>query len=379
MKSLIVFGAGHNGAQLAKMLNNPAINHSLGDLQIKYFACNTREKWDGYYCGLPVVSPVEMLKHLDEVDGICISTPANVDDIMKQLLDMGVTKPVYLTPSYVYEYLWGPDMPPMVEMDITKPRLLPTLSYPIVSHCNLKCKGCATASNVRKSFFDHPDWFEKQMRRIKELFSGVRLLTILGGEPLLHERLFDFVAIARRTFPDAELRIFSNGLLIPECSNELLQALHRLDVGFTITSFQPTGVIKGKITSLLSRNQVKYAFTGPVYTFRRSFNLKKAYCAEDVFANCPKCTAIVDGILACGGYHALQFVRKCFDVDVNDSEKGLGIDIFQTKLDGWEINDFMLKPSQLCAYCTLYYNDPAAEFPWVCNHTEAEARDWVLE
>lgn len=85
MRSLIVFGAGHNGAQLAKMLNNSAINHSLGDLQIKYFTCNTREKWGSYYCGLPVVSPVEMLKHLDEVDGICVSTPANVDDIMKQL------------------------------------------------------------------------------------------------------------------------------------------------------------------------------------------------------------------------------------------------------------------------------------------------------
>jgi len=378
VKSLIVFGAGHNGAQLANMLNNPAINHSLGDLQIKYFTCNTREKWGGYCCGLPVVSPVEMLQHLDDVQGICISTPANVDDIMKQLLDMGVTKPVYLTPSYVYEYLWGPDMPPLVEMDITKPRL-PMLVYSIVAHCNLKCKGCGTISNVNKRFFDDPDWFEKQARRIKELFSGVRLIQILGGEPLLHERLLDFIAIARRTFPDAELMIVSNGLLIPDCSNELLHAFHKSDVTFLITVYPPTGVIKGKIKCLLSRNHVKYVFSEPVYTFKRCINLKKAYCAEDVFANCLKCTTVLDGILACGIYHVLQQLRQFFDIDVNDCEKGLGINIFKTELNGWEINEFLSKPSKLCAYCALYSGDPVAEFPWVCNHTEVEASDWIIE
>ncbi len=378
MKTLIVFGAGDFGSQLARMLDHPDMKKSLGDLEIKYFSDNDRAKWGSYVCGIPVLRPKDMLEHLEEVDGVCISSPKIVDDVMKQLLDMGVKSPVYLTPSYVYEYLWGLDMPPLVEMDITKPRL-PVLEYTIVAHCILKCKGCLTASNVRKEFFDDPDWFEKQVKRIKELFSGVRSLRILGGEPLLHERLLDFIYIARRAFPDAELVIISNGLLIPNCSNSFLRAIHKMDAIFSITVYQPTGVIKKKIIRLLSMNQVKYEFRGAVYVFRKSISLKKAYCAEDVFANCPKCPSVVNGILACEKYQELQIMRECFDIDVNDCEKGLAIDIFQTKLNGWEINDFLSKPSQLCAHCALYSGDPAAEFPWVCNHTKAEVSDWILE
>lgn len=378
MKTLIVFGAGHFGEQLAKMLGHSDMKKSLGDLEIKYFADNDRAKWRKHICGIQVLRPEAILEHLEEVDGICISSPNIVDDVMKQLLDMGVKSPVYLTPGYVYEYLWGPDMPALVEMDITKPRL-PVLEYLIVAHCNLKCKGCVSASNVREKNFDDPDWFETQAKRIKELFSGVRTLRILGGEPLLHERLLDFITIARRTFPDAELTIISNGLLIPECSSELLQALHKLDVTFSITEFQPTGLIMRKIKKILSTNQVKYELRGAVYVFRKSISLKNTLCAEDAFANCPKCTALVDGILACGEYHTLQLIRQCFDVNVNDSDKGLGINIFETMLNGWEINEFLSKPSRLCAYCVSYPCDRAAEFPWECNHTKAEVSDWVME
>ncbi len=362
MKSLIVFGAGHNGAQLAKMLNNPAINHSLGDLQIKYFTCNTREKWGSYYCGLPVVSPVEMLKHLDEVDGICVSTPANVDDIMKQLLDMGVTKPVYLTPGYVYEYLWGPDMPALVEMDITKPRL-PHLNLLCVEGCNLNCKGCFSADSRTSNRILTPHEVESMLNQVKHFFSGVRHFEFFGGEPLLHNELDKLLYIARRNMPDTEIVIYSNGLLIPGLARETLQSIAKLDIHFCISLYPVTGVIKNQIDSVLTKHGIKYVFTPPIYTFRKSICEDGNLDPEEMFYNCPKAVFLSDGWFCCGC--TLDLMRKEYPKPVLTEYRRVNVN--DTQLDGWEINKIFERPSEECKYCSYWDLKYAPEFPWSAN------------
>jgi len=96
----------------------------------------------------------------------------------------------------------------------------PWLSYleqDIVSHCNLKCDFCSHYCNaVSEPEFYDTIVFEKDMSRLAKLFSQINVIRILGGEPFLHPELPKFIEIARRYFPNSDLWVATNGLLVPK-------------------------------------------------------------------------------------------------------------------------------------------------------------------
>ncbi|PKQ21426.1 MAG: hypothetical protein CVT65_18630, partial [Actinobacteria bacterium HGW-Actinobacteria-5] len=71
----------------------------------------------------------------------------------------------------------------------------------ITDHCNLNCKGCSHFSSLCPSAFADIDEFSADMHRMANLFSAVRQIILLGGEPLLHPELIAFLRVAREAFP----------------------------------------------------------------------------------------------------------------------------------------------------------------------------------
>lgn len=60
--------------------------------------------------------------------------------------------------------------------------------YHVVDHCNLNCKGCGHCANLFNApSFGDIDVYERDLKRLSELFEGVGLIRLLGGEPLLKE------------------------------------------------------------------------------------------------------------------------------------------------------------------------------------------------
>ncbi len=379
MKSIIVFGAGNYGRKLAKMLDNADIKKSLNDLEIKYFVDNDRAKWGKYFCGKQVLCPAELKKYLKDIDGICISTPAIVDDIINQLHKLGVTIPVYMVPYYVYEFMWNKnDMPALVEIDISKPRLH-NLSFALVTHCNLNCKGCAVLANIADKAWKTIEKFEQELIKLKELFSGIKIISLSGGEPLLHDDLKEFIKLARYYFPDAELTVLSNGLLIPKMRDELWHVMHKMDVHMSISLYPVTGAIKGKIEEILDSFGVKYSFTEPIYTFRRSIDKSGDWRPEEIFQYCPQCITLTeDGKLTCSIFTKAQKLEEMFQVEFPFNKEERCIDIYHTTMDGWQINKLLTAPSPICSYCSKFGGKKEAEFPWTCNNKEVKLSDWVF-
>lgn len=62
----------------------------------------------------------------------------------------------------------------------------------LVEHCNLKCKACDNYSSIAEEEYLDIENFENDMKRMRELFSGIQLIRLLGGEPLLHPNLISF-------------------------------------------------------------------------------------------------------------------------------------------------------------------------------------------
>ena len=100
----------------------------------------------------------------------------------------------------------------------------------IVDHCNLNCKGCLHFCHKgQKPYFYAPERYECDLRRLTSLVTlgGIR---IYGGEPLLHTELSRIIAISHDIVPDAELRLFTNGLLLCSMPETLTTVLRKHNV-----------------------------------------------------------------------------------------------------------------------------------------------------
>ncbi len=71
----------------------------------------------------------------------------------------------------------------------------------LTDHCNLNCKGCTHFSNIAKPAFADPEQFEREFAQLETIFSGITEIYLLGGEPLLHPHVTEFMESARKHFP----------------------------------------------------------------------------------------------------------------------------------------------------------------------------------
>lgn len=92
-------------------------------------------------------------------------------------------------------------------------RVFNNLELHVTHACNLACESCSHYSNQNHknniSTEQAESWIRPWHGRIApEIFS------LMGGEPTLHPGLCDFVTLSRAYWPDARIRIVSNGLLL---------------------------------------------------------------------------------------------------------------------------------------------------------------------
>lgn len=97
------------------------------------------------------------------------------------------------------------------------------LEWMVTTSCDLACPGCD-----RFIDYDHP-WHEDfDQMKINMTKWSKRLdpnnFTIIGGEPLIHPKIYEIIEHSRRTFNHAKIEVFSNGFLLPK-RNELFDAL----------------------------------------------------------------------------------------------------------------------------------------------------------
>jgi uncharacterized radical SAM superfamily Fe-S cluster-containing enzyme len=88
---------------------------------------------------------------------------------------------------------------------------LPVLS--ITNACDLRCPICFTFNRPDARWDMSPEAFGKHMDYVVEATGGVDLVNITGGEPTLHPRLFELIALAKRP-GIGRVTLNSNGLTI---------------------------------------------------------------------------------------------------------------------------------------------------------------------
>lgn len=94
-------------------------------------------------------------------------------------------------------------------------RGIESLDIELVGECNLNCKSCTHFSPVAQTERLSVEEFEADLRQLSILMPDkIKKINLLGGEPLLHEQIEDFMKISRKYFPNIEICIVTNGILL---------------------------------------------------------------------------------------------------------------------------------------------------------------------
>lgn len=97
---------------------------------------------------------------------------------------------------------------------MTKP-VLPFLETMVTQACNLSCDGCSNYSDLpHKGFVPWPEGRRDISRWLERI--DIPDFGILGGEPLMHPQIEDWILGVRELMPDAQIRFTTNGLMLKE-------------------------------------------------------------------------------------------------------------------------------------------------------------------
>lgn len=315
--------------------------------------------------GVPVIS-FEQLKTRLEEERICVllalKNSYNILTVLTQLENLRIDNIGILKPRVVVkdlpilldtnendgEIIW-------VKKEGKKYDIIPRLELNIVDGCNLNCKACSHFSSLFKRDSIYPiEEYQKDLIQVRKLGKLVRL-RLLGGEPLLADNLAQYLSIARSVFPEADIELVTNGLLIPRIKQEIFYEIESDNISVVISPYLPTLRIKEQIENILNKFNIYWRFDGTeIQTFSRNLTLKKEHDDRRSSENCIArgCTFLRNGqIYKCPLEGLVSILETKYNVQFDCIERG--IDIYDQERNIYDnIMKTILEPVEMCQYCS---------------------------
>ena len=263
---------------------------------------------------------------------------------------------------------------PIYWLDVDK-AYISYLNTNLIDGCNLNCKGCTHFAAFFKQDEVYPlESFRRDVRKLSQICDVVSF-RLLGGEPLLLNNLGEYVKISRQFFPKSNLGIVTNGLLLPETSQKILDNLRENNFVVYVSLYPPTLKVLDKIKHLLEKNKVAYDFIGPIQTFGVFLTLHGGNNPEKSRKCCmsnDSCRFLRDGKIYKCPPDALSY-RLTEKFGIKGFPKATGVDLYASnfssmleRLDG---------NIEMCHWCS---ERPARKITWEpTNNPKLE--DWLAD
>lgn len=330
---------------------------------------------------IPVVSLSELKNQ--EYDTVLIADGHNhrQSKLLLYLHEEGITN-IYVIRQYALnkkmDFIDGSsfNMSCVDKIPDDKPYLV-HLETHICDYCNLNCKACNNFSPFcRERSCASSEQFEQDLKQLTRLFSAIGRIYLLGGEPLLEpEACCVFVKIARKYFPHTELRLLTNGLLIPKMQESFWNLMREKNVIIHISVYPPTKEKMPQILETLYRMQVSWHVAKEVKTFAKRWTDSPLEDAQKNNAVCGSagCHYLRNGkITKCPDAELIQYFDTKFGTHLQSRDF---IKLDETR-DGWKAIESLEAPIDLCSYCTL---DRMEYIPWEPVGASPDMSHWLVE
>lgn len=337
-------------------------------------------------CGIPVHRPDDYLStHRPEAVILAAGAQKAIWQMILKLRAYGV-QDIYMLhdiagknhlPLFDAQGAFLPERVRKIRFSDERPTL-PYFEIPITDACNLNCKGCLFSCN-RHGERDHMTLAEitSDFRRMSELFYDIPWIRILGGEPLLHPDLAGAVRAAREIFPTTEIDICTNGLLVPQMSDELLQTIAAQHVTVHISEYRPVEKIASQIAARLKSFGIEHYFLKRE-EFYKFYTQHPEHDGTKSHEACPSsgCREVYRGkLVKCSAVLAFERMNKQFGTQYDVRKGEDWFDLHDERLTGWDIMKKLDEAVPACRYCDTAHQQ---FFSWAPGTAEKLA-DYVLD
>ncbi len=238
--------------------------------------------------------------------------------------------------------------------------LIPVLHIHLTDHCNLNCKGCDNFSPISPEVFASVDVFEKDCAQLSALGGEcMEEIQLLGGEPLLHPQVTEFMKVARKYFPTVPITIVSNGLLLLKQPDEFWENCRHNKIRIVVTKY-PVKLDFDAIENHVISQGVPFSFYGNTREIPKNMecvplDLTGKQNPRDSFLRCARanrCVALDNGkIYTCSLIPYIKYFNAQFNKNLEVTSADY-MDIHTVKNMN-EILDFLCKPMPFCRYCNI--------------------------
>lgn len=298
----------------------------------------------------------------------------DIDILYNELLSLGVRKEKikYIPLKYFYE-----------NKTLTKENLieyddinyLKYLEICINDFCNMNCKGCSHFANLAPKEFEDFEQMKSDIMRLRQIFSHIDKIRIMGGEPLLNPDLAKYIIMIKQNFPYTDLRIVTNGILLKRVSKDLLKCIRENDVMIDISVYPPLINKMDSIIKKLKEENIK-VFIENIGKFKPILlNRKRLYPYKEL-RDC-NCVNLRKGYLAsCPLVFTIQYLNNNYNNKYNYSINK--INIYESDITAKDVKKQLKEPFELCNYCA-HYRDDLNFFEWEQKKKGYELEDWISE
>lgn len=371
-----IFGAGAAGKHLLSEIMN-----SSADYEVLAFIDNLLE---GSYMGIPIMKPDHYFSQYgQETEAVFIAAGAQktIQLMLNTLWNNGI-ETIYLMQDIagkcklklfekgrmLFRYIY--------EIKGSNP-ILPYIEIPITDRCNLNCKGCLFACNAIERNEDVPgEQIVRDLHRMKEVFGDIPWIRILGGEPLMHPQILYILGECRKVFPQSEVDVLTNGLLIPKLPESFFEELVRLNISIHISGYRPTFGILDQIDRILSDYKLNYTILKRD-EFVKYYTTESINSMDESYKECmvSACTELYRGRLSrCSAAIAFEKLNRQFGTEYCVTKDVDWYDIYDRNIDANEIIRKLAKPSPICKYCTIQKQS----FNWDYAGSKPDLEDYVI-
>ena len=252
---------------------------------------------------------------------------------------------------------------------LSKPEL-EYLEFHLTDHCNLDCKGCSHYSPLAPPHYADLHQYEMDMQRLKQLFTNIKKIRLMGGEPLLHENPTSFITVTRAAFPKADIRFVTNGILLPKASAEFWNVCRSTNTTIDISVYPPLKHAED-LRTLCKSKHVNLNMSKVIETFTAWHNPKGDSDKQKSFNICRSknfCPNLKEGrIYTCYMTAYIHYFNNISDYQI-EADKGINIHS-QIMFGSWILKQ-LNKPIETCRWCSYDH----APFSWSISNKTPD--DW---
>ena len=341
------------------------------------------------YKDIPVI-PLSELKEA-QFDAVLIAVKLNhhVSRLLVYLHDAGISN-IYVIrllametqAEFIIDGQFDTSCVDKIPGNDEKPYLV-HLETHVCDHCNLNCKACEHFSPfVKERVVTELSEFEAEMKHISRLYSNIGRFNVLGGEPLLEpERCCEMIKVYRSYFPDSEVRLLTNAILIHKMDPGFWQCLRENNVIVQISLYPPMFDRLEEVERVLQENHITYLLAGRLKRTEKFLRRMTRYPFEDEEINNSLCRSagcfhLQKGTISkCPDSVLVAYMAPALGCSREELQTRESIDLADAE-DGWDVIRRLNGPADMCKKCAL---QRAEQFDWEVAGASPDPKDWLLE